>query len=46
MLAVGTAILPTVQPSKTEFKFLAGEDDHTFEKKEILTLNNTYPYEV
>lgn len=46
MLVMGNAILPTLQPSKTEFKFVASEDDHTFEKKEIFLLNNPYPYEV
>lgn len=46
MMVTGTCILPTLNINKNEIKFAITEDDKKFEKKEALTLDNVYDYDI
>lgn len=46
MMVTGTCILPTLNINKNEIKFTITEDDKKFEKKETLSLDNAYDYDI
>ena len=46
MMVTGTCILPLLSISKNEIRFTITEEDKKFEKKEALSLENVYDYDI
>lgn len=45
-MITGTCIQPTLTLSRNDLKFIITEEDKKFQKKEAITFENTYDYDV